>query len=350
LRARAAAFALAATVLAAACAHTTKIPLASPTLQGSMRPEWGPPRPGDQAPPLVLPRIEGGTFDLASARGSWVFLHFTATWCPFCDSEASHLGEIAAAEPGVVVVLVDVEEPLDRFRAYAATHVPKSVVTVHDATGKVSATFAPPGAQPSFADRAEVVLASTMVIDPEGTIRLFVLPDSAHFDPSLADVVRELDRLRAGGEEPAAIAQKPAAAAGEDPQVPADGRVVEVSASYLKGATGDLVVRAKIRDGFHVMSDQPSKPEYVATKLALEPLAGVTYGAPTWPAPTMFGVAGDSIRTFVGTIEVHVPVTVDALSKPAPRTMHGKLHYQACTKSSCVFPRDEPFEVTIDGP
>ena len=42
---------------------------------------------GEPAPPLVLPRLGGGTVDLADYRGKPVWVNFMATWCPSCVDE-----------------------------------------------------------------------------------------------------------------------------------------------------------------------------------------------------------------------------------------------------------------------
>jgi peroxiredoxin Q/BCP len=169
------------------------------TPEGAVRPEWGPPQPGDPAPDFELPVVGGGTFRLSSLQGSWVFLHFTASWCPFCDAEVEHLGEVARQyeSRGVKVIVVDIKEPLAHWTKYAAAHVGPSVIDLHDATGAMAARYAPPRMQPSFQDRSEVVLDSSLLIDRKGTIRLFVMPDSAHFDPTFKAVRASLDGLLA---------------------------------------------------------------------------------------------------------------------------------------------------------
>jgi peroxiredoxin len=161
----------------------------------------GPPQPGDQAPLFELPRTDGTTFRLADARGSWVLLHFTASWCPFCDAEVEHLGEIAEpyASRGVKVVLIDVQEEQAHWLEYAKSHVAPGVIALWDGSGDAARRFAPPRAQPSFEDRAQAVFDSTLIVDPQGRIRLFLLPDSKHFDPTFGAVKAELDRMLAEG-------------------------------------------------------------------------------------------------------------------------------------------------------
>jgi len=164
----------------------------------------GAPQPGDPAPDFELPRTEGGTFSLEEARGSWVVLHFTASWCPFCDAEVEHLSSMAEdyADRDVRVVLVDVKEAHEVWQAYVAEHVESErLVSTEDTDGVVAAQYAPAQFQPSFEDRSQVVLAATVLIDPSGTIRLFLLADSRRFDPTLAAVRAELDRMM-GDETP----------------------------------------------------------------------------------------------------------------------------------------------------
>jgi peroxiredoxin len=140
-------------------------------------------------------------FRLAEARGSWVILHFTASWCPFCDAEVEHLGEVASAYQArnVKVVLVDVQEEQAHWLEYAKQHVAPEVIALFDATGDAARRFAPPHAQPGFEDRAQAIFDSTLILDPQGRIRLFLLPDSRHFDPTFAAVRRELDGMLAQG-------------------------------------------------------------------------------------------------------------------------------------------------------
>jgi peroxiredoxin len=193
---------LALAVLANACAGANDAPVwTRPGLFGAVRPEMGHPQPGDPAPAFELARTDGSSFRLADARGSWVLLHFTASWCPFCDAEVEHLGEIADAyaKRNLKIVLVDVQEEQGHWQEYAKAHVGPSVIALFDGTGEAARRYAPPRAQPGFEDRTQAVFDATLILDPEGRIRLFLLPDSRHFDPTFAAVRRELDGMLAQG-------------------------------------------------------------------------------------------------------------------------------------------------------
>jgi peroxiredoxin len=310
----------------------------APALEGAVRPEWGHPHVGDAAPEFDLPALGGGSVKLSSMRGSWVLLHFTATWCPFCDAEVVHLGDIASAygDRGVRVVLIGVKEPLDRWSAYARSKVSPSVVTLADGDGAAAMRFAPPGAIPAISERAEVVLAGTLLVDPQGTIRLFVLPDSAHFDPTLKDVRAELDRLIAG----------------KEPPVPPGGRALSVEPAHVEAAAGvggELSLVLHVAGGFHVMSDSPSKAEYIATRISFDStdISGIALGAPLYPPPVPFALDRESIATFRGDVRVRVPFDVHADAAAGAHVMRGSVRYQACTATRCLFPRTQPFEATI---
>jgi len=287
----------------------------------------GSPQPGESAPDFELPGVDGTTTRLSSLRGRWVLLHFTATWCPFCDSEVPHLGEIADAfaSRGLRTVIVDVEEPLPRWRDYAAGHVPAAMLALHDASGAAAARFAPPRAQPSFDDRAQAVLDATLLVDPQGTIRLFLLPDSAHFDPTFAAVRREVERLV------------------PEPVVSSVARPVEVRA----GEATDLTVTVSVAQGYHVMSNRPSEPTYIPTRVAVEASGGLEGGEPRYPPSQAYSLGETSIATFAGTFDVVVPLTVAGQTSPGPHRLRGSLRYQACTASRCLFPATRDLDVVV---
>ena len=201
---------------------------------GAVRPEMGSPQPGEAAPDFSLPNSAGDEVNLSSLRGSWTLVHFTAAWCAYCDSEVEHLGRIADARADIKVVLVDVKDPSSVWLPYARAHVSPNVISLHDATGTTAAHFAPPHAQQQLTDRWQVVLDSTLIVDPQGKIRLFLLPDSAHFDPTFGAVREELSQLR--------------------PE-----EVVGIHLASSPSTCG-VMTNLKVMSGYHIMSDHPSEP------------------------------------------------------------------------------------------
>lgn len=305
-----------------------------PGLYGAIRPDMGPPQPGDAAPDFELPAASG-SFRLSSLRGHWTLLHFTASWCPYCDAEVEHLGELAGAYAArdVHVVLVGVEEETGHWKEYATAHVAPSIVVLDDADGAVARKYAPPRAQPSFQDRAQVMLDSTLIVDPTGVIRLFLFPDTAHFDPTFRAVRGELD-----------------ARVGAAPMSAESVVTIEVSGarSAAPGEAGELIVSLSIAPGYHVMSDRPSDPSYIPTRVRFDDAAGVTWGDAQYPPPVHFRVDQRSIDTFQGNALVRVPYRVAPGAPPASLRVAGTVRYQACTEGSCLFPVTRPLTATIE--
>jgi peroxiredoxin len=306
--------------------------LTTPTWQrsglgGAVRPEMGPPQPGMAAPEFDLPARDGARATLSSLRGAWVVLHFTASWCPYCDAEVEHLGEIARAYAGrdVRVVLVDVKDPAAVWQPYVESHVAKEVLALHDVDGKTATLYAPPRAQPSFVDRSQVVLDSTLLVDPRGTIRLFLLPDTAHFDPTFRAVRAELDRMLAEAPPPVLTPE-------------------DVARVTLATRGSSVLVGLRIAPGYHVMSDRPTAPNYIATRVEVS-APGLELGEPRFPRAEPYAIGdGTSIATFQGDVEVDVPCrAIPAGATPVTATVR----YQACTESRCLFPTTRTTEATL---
>jgi len=150
---------------------------------------------GQPAPLFELKAIDGKTYSLEQLKGSYVVIHFAATWCPFCNAEAPYLEDLYQhyRSKNVLVFIVDVKEDknlveksLERFHF--------SFPILLDTNGAVSAKYAPEGVQPALA-RDEVPIASNLVIDKEGKIRFYSLLNTVSFDAKLTKLKQTLDEL-----------------------------------------------------------------------------------------------------------------------------------------------------------
>jgi DsbC/DsbD-like thiol-disulfide interchange protein len=132
-----------------------------------------------------------------------------------------------------------------------------------------------------------------------------------------------------------------------------DGRVVHVAAvavDVAPGGSADLVVVLTIDRGFHIQSDAPSRPNYIPTRVRIDPRAEgdhVVLGDPRYPPAVLFALADEPIRTFEGEVAVRVGVRVEGGASEGERTLRGAVRYQACTATSCLFPREEPFTAKV---
>ena len=157
-----------------------------------------PPETMGPVPEVVLPDLEGKKVDLQDYRGSFVVIHIAATWCPFCNAEAPHLQELSRVYAGknVRVLLIDVKEPRELVQEKLQDRFGFTFPVLLDEDGTVAASFAPADVLPDLA-RDEVMLASNLVIDPEGNIRFMSLLDTRNFDARLVALKERLDELLA---------------------------------------------------------------------------------------------------------------------------------------------------------
>jgi DsbC/DsbD-like thiol-disulfide interchange protein len=113
---------------------------------------------------------------------------------------------------------------------------------------------------------------------------------------------------------------------------------VNAPATVTPGAEGELRVLLRIASGYHVMSDKPSNPLYIPTRVRFDDADGISFGATSYPAPQSFELGDERISTFEGERTVTAPFTVAQDAAMGPRNLTGTLEYQSCTRTSCLFP------------
>jgi hypothetical protein len=91
--------------------------------------------------------------------------------------------------------VVDVKETKEVASAWAQK-VGYTLPVLLDEEGNVSASYAPPEVLPEL-PRDQVPIASNLIIDKEGIIRLYSLLDSRNFDAQLVELRKKLDALLA---------------------------------------------------------------------------------------------------------------------------------------------------------
>jgi DsbC/DsbD-like thiol-disulfide interchange protein len=108
------------------------------------------------------------------------------------------------------------------------------------------------------------------------------------------------------------------------------------------------VVTLSIAPGYHVMSNRPSDPAYIPTRVRFEDAAGVSWDEPQYPAPVPFKLDQRSIDTFQGAAVVRIPFRVAPDAAPSSLHFAGTVRYQACTEGSCLFPVTRQVTATIE--
>lgn len=148
------------------------------------------------APNFSLLALDGKTIELDSYKGQFVVLHIATTWCPFCNAEAPHLEKLYQdyKDKNVTVLLMDVKEPKELIEEKLKNKYNLTFPILLDIDGRIAASFAPNDVLPDLS-RDEVMLASNILIDPEGNIQFMSLLDSKNFDAELIQLKKRLDEL-----------------------------------------------------------------------------------------------------------------------------------------------------------
>lgn len=147
-------------------------------------------------PEFTLKDYAGKEIQAKDYRGKYLVLHFATTWCPFCNAEAPHLEQLSQdyQHKGVEVLIIDVKEDQELVKKSLIDRFKLTFPVIFDTDGSVATSFAPAGVLPDLS-RDEVMLASNLLIDPEGKIRFFSLLDTNNFDAQLNELKSVLDEL-----------------------------------------------------------------------------------------------------------------------------------------------------------
>lgn len=126
----------------------------------------------------------------------------------------------------------------------------------------------------------------------------------------------------------------------------AQGRPVVQAAPLVEadgvhaGSLVKLALRVALPDGVHVQSDKPRDPLLIATRLTVEPPAGVTTSEIVYPPSTDFVQQGQAqpLAVFEQEFVVGIAVTLAGDVPPGPIDVPARLRYQACDASTCYAP------------
>jgi len=142
------------------------------------------PVPGEPAPMLIVPQLDGKAFNLAALSGKVVIINFWATWCPPCREEMPALDAFSTRfhSSGVEMIGLSVDRGRDR------ESVVKDAQTVHYPVAMLADAETNGFGKP-------VALPITFIVDRVGIVQAVLTPEtSALTEDGLAQVVMPLLR------------------------------------------------------------------------------------------------------------------------------------------------------------
>jgi thiol-disulfide isomerase/thioredoxin len=136
---------------------------------------------GRDAPPLKLKNLDGDEWDIASARGHWVFVHFWASWCGPCRKEMPTIQAIIPRfkNTNLKIVLINTAESYDTAFGFIGSIAPE-LDTLLDSDGQTTERWQPRG------------LPSTYFVDPDGKLRYLALGGREWNNPVYLDFLHNL--------------------------------------------------------------------------------------------------------------------------------------------------------------
>jgi thiol-disulfide isomerase/thioredoxin len=133
------------------------------------------------APDFTLLDADGEAFELAKARGNWIFLHFWASWCGPCKKEMPTIQKLSDAmqEKNFRIVMINTAEDEDTvFEFLSAIDV--ELNTLMDVDGLVTEVWKPRG------------LPTTFLINPKGEVKYQAIGGREWGEPVYVDFIKQL--------------------------------------------------------------------------------------------------------------------------------------------------------------
>lgn len=111
-------------------------------------------------------------------------------------------------------------------------------------------------------------------------------------------------------------------------------------ASVAPGGRGILLVTVAVGPQYHINAHTPNDPAYIATVFAGQKTPGITFGAPSYPAPRAMKLsyAAKPLLVYTGRAVIAVPYTVSKTAKPGKAALAGAVSFQGCDAKSCYPP------------
>ena len=137
-------------------------------------------------------------------------------------------------------------------------------------------------------------------------------------------------------------------------QGPGNVTVATVTASaqpagVVRGGKGVLAITVAVAPQFHINAHKPNDPDLIPTTFTANKTAGVTFGAPRFPAARTIKVSYEKqpMMVYQGRSTILVPFTVAKTARPGRLVVGGTLGYQGCNATSCYPPATAPVSAPV---
>ena len=121
-------------------------------------------------------------------------------------------------------------------------------------------------------------------------------------------------------------------------------------ATITPGRPSDVELHFKVKEGFHVNSNQPKSELLIPTTLKLEPPTDLAAGSITYPPGKDVSFPFDpseKLNVYSDDFTVKAKMSAAKTASAGNFTVHGQLRYQACSDNACFPPKNIPVQFDI---
>jgi hypothetical protein len=121
-------------------------------------------------------------------------------------------------------------------------------------------------------------------------------------------------------------------------------------ATVVPGKPTQVELRFKVKDGFHVNSNQPKSDLLIPTALKLDLPTDLAAGSIVYPPGKDISFPFDpseKLNVYTGDFTVRAKLAAAHTASAGNFTVHGTLRYQACSDNACYPPRDAPVDFDV---
>ncbi|PYY16837.1 MAG: disulfide bond formation protein DsbC [Acidobacteria bacterium] len=116
------------------------------------------------------------------------------------------------------------------------------------------------------------------------------------------------------------------------------------------GKSAEVELHFKVKEGFHVNSNQPKSELLIPTTLKLEPPTDLAAGSITYPPGKDLSFPFDpseKLNVYSDDFTVTAKMSATKTASPGNFTVHGQLRYQACSDNACYPPKSVPVQFDL---
>ena len=121
-------------------------------------------------------------------------------------------------------------------------------------------------------------------------------------------------------------------------------------ATITPGRPADVELKFRVKEGFHVNSNQPKSELLIPTTLKLEPTTNLAAENITYPPGKDISFPFDpseKLNVYSDNFTVKARMSATKAANSGNVTVHGQLRYQACNDNACFPPKNIPVQFDV---